>query len=390
MKLFKLNILCLILLTTNLAQAVCNLPTDEVLTCEEFPSPNIGPKVETVAFPTEILPMPPIIDQNAPGYLDRVKTSMTSALFERADRENYWCQVDIDAGYTPCRFKSIKPHDYYVKIFNAAWDKEHAPVVDNGKTTLVPAVLALRSSLCPEGQFYVTDFPDGKPLCSPYGTKQEAEDGRYSCSIDVFQHTFGLDAEYRKRFNKPYPIYNWWESYTFKSQTGCTDTIFNQGEVCHRNDSYVNSAVDHYHCGLHLFQLRDELQSYIRNPFSTFNVVAGSFSPVKSGFKDGGGKKLWKPIGDPGARCNNPRNRGGAVLFEGSLNGKVGNGMKIYNKNFEQIGSGFFKGNGNPDRPQFCTNKYGAQYGTEPILVCIEVVGVQQCYVVANPSNRED
>lgn len=385
MKIFKLNVFFFILLFANNAFAKCDLPTDEILACEEIKTLSLEPKIETVEWPTEILPMPPVVDMSASGYLELVKYSMSTALVERADRENYWGDVDEKAGY-PRRFGPTKPRDYYVKIFLAKWDEEHKTVKDNGKITVVPAVLAVRASLCPEGQYYVTDFPDGKPLCSPYGTQKQAEEGRYACSIDVFQHTFALDTEYRKRFNKSYPIYNWWESYTFKSQTNCENTIFDQGEVCFRNQDYVAAAVDHYHCGLHLFQLREELQSYIANPFIPLPIEAGSLNPVKSGFKDGPGKRLYKPNGDPKARCK----AGGAVLFESALNGKVGNGLKIYNSNFEQIGSGFFKGNGNPDRPQFCTSKPGSQLGTGPILICIEVLGVNQCYVVANPSVRED
>ncbi len=39
--------------------------------------------------------------------------SMMTTMVERADRENFYCQKDLDAGHIPCRFKSIKPRDYY-------------------------------------------------------------------------------------------------------------------------------------------------------------------------------------------------------------------------------------------------------------------------------------
>jgi hypothetical protein len=39
--------------------------------------------------------------------------SMMTAMVERADRENFYCQKQLDAGYSPCYFKTIKPRDYY-------------------------------------------------------------------------------------------------------------------------------------------------------------------------------------------------------------------------------------------------------------------------------------
>lgn len=359
------------------------LPTLTMLDVGDVMSGSSG--IETPDWPTEILPEPPLVDQTAPNYLELVKYSMSTALVQRADRENHFGDIDEANGY-PRRFGPTKERDYYVKIFLAKWEEEHTSAKN-----VASAVKALRSSLCPDGLFYVTDNADGTPFCSPYSNRGDAENGRYACAENVWRHTVALDAEYTKRFKKHYPIYNWWESYTFNSQNGCTDTIWNQGEVCMRNVDYVSSAVDHHHCGLHLFQLYTELQGYYATPFIPYEIAGGSLDPVKTAFNDGAKKgRTWKPIADVGARCNNDKNKGGAVLFEASLKGKVGNALTIYNKDFVKIGTGFFKGNTNPNRPTFCTNKYGAEYGTEPILLCAEVVGIQQCYVVANPSNRED
>lgn len=106
-------------------------------------------------------------------------------------------------------------------------------------------------------------------------------------------------------------------------------------------------------------------------------------------FRDGAGGALWKPFGDPNASC---RNRA-VFLLPASYNGKVGspgNKIDVLDVNFNKIGDGFFRSNSNPDRPTFCTDRTGPNYGAGPIYVRYTVDGFKECRTVRNPSNRED
>lgn len=214
------------------------------------PAPTPFPP-ERPEYPSEILEAPSSLDQDNPAWLELVEYKMVVALVERVARENYWCQVDLDAGY-PCRFGSLKESDYYVVKFLAELEKEKE------KSELI-LIKSLRSSVCPDGEYYVTDFLDGTPLCVPFSTHQEAENHRFSLANNITNHTIAIDYERRKRGLSGFGIYAWWEDYQFTQNVSCENTIWEAGLVCFRFPDFKTTAIHYWHAREHLRQLEIEL-----------------------------------------------------------------------------------------------------------------------------------
>lgn len=326
-----------------------------------------------------IVPMPDIDD------LSKYKSGsgqelfiygMMTAMVERADRENAECQKQLEAGYKPCYFKTIKPRDHYAKI----WLEDYNALQVKNKESLERLARESISS-CPSGSTFVLMLDENTAYCSFFSDKDQMENARFSCGQDVWAHTVALDSERRKKGKSGWDIYKFWEDYKIGNcEAG---SIWGNGEFCHKFATYAEAGLHELHCGYHLGALKEELKKEMEAPALTPCNIVGDFSDGRNGL-------LWKPIGDPGKICNNARNKGGAVLFPSSFKDKMGKNLKIYDSEFKEIGGGFFKGNGNPDRPQFCTNKYGAQYGSGPIYVEYEVGTFKECRRVNNPANRED
>lgn len=135
-------------------------------------------KIETPSMDVEVMPEPPLLDFNAPNYLELVYYRMITALVQRVDRENFYCQEDLNAGIKPCRFKSIKARDYYVNIFKAQWESEHP-------TTTGQALRAVKvvEPACPDG----FEIYEGSGICNQFPTHVSAEQNYYHCSLNNFQ-----------------------------------------------------------------------------------------------------------------------------------------------------------------------------------------------------------
>jgi len=121
---------------------------------------------------------PAPIDTGAPNYLELVKYGMVTALIERADRENYWGDVDEKAGY-PRRFGATKARDYYVNIFLRQWELEQ---VQNSFDAL-RAVKSVEPS-CPDG-FEV--WGTGTGICNKWSSHFICENNFDSCSLNNYQ-----------------------------------------------------------------------------------------------------------------------------------------------------------------------------------------------------------
>ena len=134
-------------------------------------------KIETPSMDVEITPEPPLLDFNAPNYLELVYYRMTTALVQRADRENYYGDIDEKAGY-PRRFGPKKARDYYVNIFKAQWELEHP-------TTTGEALRAVKvvEPACPDG----FEIYEGSGICNQFPTHVSAEQNYYHCSLNNFQ-----------------------------------------------------------------------------------------------------------------------------------------------------------------------------------------------------------
>lgn len=323
--------------------------TEDVETRLESEIIDILDVIEKPSMDVEIQPEPPAIDFLSPNYLEMVRYRMSIALIERAKREG-------------------KPEDFYLNIFNKAWEKEHA---DNK----AKALRAVRSSLCPEGKFYVADFPDGSPLCDDFGDLQGMENAQFSCAKNVSDHTIALDYYRRLHGKSGFPIYDYWTYYPQPPLHECKmGSIWGANEFCNIYPDYQTAGINHYACGLSLFQLQQAINEEMQEILPPCMIVGD--------FKDGGGGNLWKPIADNGV--------GSAVLLSNAYKNKVVGPLKILNANFREIGSGFYRGLSNPNRPTFRTNKRGADYGEGPIYVEYSVEGVNECRKVYNPANRED
>lgn len=131
-------------------------------------------------MPSYIDPSDPISDlsQFASGpNKDLFIYGMMTAMVEKADRENYYCQIDLDAGYNPCRFGSIKPRDFHAK----KWLEDYNALQVKSRSNL--ANLA-RASLNCIGGFEV--YPDSG-ICSKYPDWITAEQHGYHKDLHIHQ-----------------------------------------------------------------------------------------------------------------------------------------------------------------------------------------------------------
>jgi len=114
--------------------------------------------IERPSMDVEIQPEPPAIDFNAPNYLEMVRYRMSIALVDRAVREG-------------------KPTNYYLNIFNQAWEREHT---DNKEK----ALKAIKEAVpCPNGFEY---WPNSR-LCNQHPTHEICE-RHYGASQDTIYH----------------------------------------------------------------------------------------------------------------------------------------------------------------------------------------------------------
>lgn len=93
---------------------------------------------------------------------------------------------------------------------------------------------------------------------------------------------------------------------------------------------------------------------------------------------------LWKPHGDPDASCKTTA----VFLLPSSYKDKVATTAEILDSNFNVIDSARFKGNTNPNRPTFCTTRFGEKYLPGPIYARYTYNGIKECRIVHTPQNR--
>ena len=135
-----------------------SISTEDVETRLESEIINQLDLIEKPSMDVEIKPEPPLIDFNAPNYLEMVRYRMSIAMVDRAVREG-------------------KPTNYYLDIFNQAWEREHA---DNKQK----ALNALREAVpCPNGFEY---WPNSR-LCNQHATHELCE-RHYGASVDTIFH----------------------------------------------------------------------------------------------------------------------------------------------------------------------------------------------------------
>jgi hypothetical protein len=329
--------------------------------------------IEKPSMDWPILPMPDIDDllkyESGSGQ-ELFIYGMMTAMVEKADRENFYCQKDLDAGYKPCRFGSIKPRDHYAK----AWLDAYNALQVKDRESL--ARLA-RGTICPEGSFYATSFPDGSPLCAPAPSLQEMENHRFSCAVTVSEFTIALDFLFTRKYNTRYPIYDYWTFYPQPALHECKNgTVWGAGEFCNLFDNYIEASVDHWHCNEHLRQLKDLYEK---------EQIAQEKACDDKGWKGG---NLWKPVADgrPGqgvfllvpSYCDgNGASLISNVRVEDALGGIIARpSFSVCNK-------------ANAGRNHYRFSPSGANM-TGPVFVRYDFNGFEECRRVGDPSKRQE
>lgn len=326
-------------------------------------------KIESPSFPDYVNPEDPITnleDFKSGSGQELFIYGMMTAMVERADRENLYCQKDLDAGYKPCRFGSIKPRDHYAK----AWLDAYNSLQVKNKESL--ARLA-SGTICPENTFYATSFPDGSPLCAPAPSLQEMENHRFSCAVNVSEYTIALDSLFAKKYNSRYPIYEYWNLYPQCALQSCPrGSLWGAGEFGNIFKDFIEASVDHWHCNEYLRQLKD---LYERESFIGLNVCTDQ-GPMK----DGSGGFLWKAVADPKARCKN----GTTILL--AKDQFAIKDIELLDANQSFIFKPAYYGLLSDGRPRFCAEGRPGLSFKGPLLVKYGA----NCKTVVNPANRED
>lgn len=124
-------------------------------------------KIETPSMDVEISPTPPIIDMNAPNYLEMVYYRMIIALHDRAIRE----------GRAP---------DYYVNIFKKQWEVEQVQ-----KNSDALRVVKSFEPGCPNG-FEI--WGEGTGICNQFVNHQIAEQHYLAAQTTVNEFLPKLDS----------------------------------------------------------------------------------------------------------------------------------------------------------------------------------------------------
>ena len=164
--------------------------------------------VETPSMDVPVIPMPPITDlseyKSGAGQ-ELFIYGMMTAMVERADRENFYCQKDLDAGYRPCSFGSIKPRDHYAKIWLADYNALQVKSRENLTALAKDAVKCL-------GGF---EYWPNSGLCNKFATHELCErdfgasvdtikilNDKYNASVQTIEQLKALVAKLSKKKGK--------------------------------------------------------------------------------------------------------------------------------------------------------------------------------------------
>ena len=236
------------------------------------------------------------------------------------------------------------------------------------------------SSVCPGASFFAVNFPDGSPLCAPAATLPEMEDHRFSCAVNVYNHTVALDFLYQKKYKIGYPIYDYWSYYAQPPLFTCDKgTIFNAGEYCTMFDSFEEAAIDHYHCNKHLAELKD--------------LLAKEQVPTVPACQDGGDFKdgnhvgaTYKQVGDPKASCKNKA----VIILPKQYASVTPSQIEILDVNYQPLDKANRKKDLVGGRPAFCSIQNSSNFGSQGLVIRYKVNGVDECRTVDNANKRED
>ena len=264
------------------------------------------------------------------------------------------------------------PPGTLVNKYLAAWEAER------NKSAEMAVRLGESIARCPDGYYYVTDFPDGSPLCAPAATLQEMENHRFSCAVNVWEHTFALDFLFKSKGREGYPIYDYWTYYAQPPFHTCPypGTVWGAGEFCNMFPTYEAAAIDHWHCNEYLRQLKDLYEK---------ETIVFEKECSDKGWSNG---NIWKPKSDT-------RKGEGVVLLEKRYcDGKGGpaiSNFRIEDALGAKVADSYFNicnsSNGGRLHERFKPD--GASL-SGPVFVRYDFNGVEECRKVPDPSKRED
>lgn len=214
------TIICLILLMTSPVRAQS---LDEYGFITGF-----EPPIETPSMDIPAEPMPPVINDDAPPAYGALAPD----------------PIILNQGGAPCIGETCN-------ILTPAVGLDLTPQP-------APPVIFTDSVLlgCPEGFTFIDNHVDGTPVCVPFITHQDAENHRQSLAVNIFNHTFAIDHESRKRDLGAFGLYIWWDDYQFTANVPCENTIWGAGEICFKFPDFRTAAIHWWHASRHLFQLK--------------------------------------------------------------------------------------------------------------------------------------
>lgn len=252
---------------------------------------------------------------------------------------------------------------------------------DPGNDNPLPPPIETPSGICAPSIELDRDSA-GMPVCGRFLDHLDAERHFYHCQEGVAI----MGAAIVQRDSNFVPVLSTEDFATRAKAENVGDPleIYPDSGIVAFHTSHREAEIGYLACELTNFQYWTYLESLQAGP---------KLSCVDAGpMRDGANNFLWKPLGDPTARC---RGRA-AVLAEPALADFVSvqdgqTGIILYDESGEKIGDGFYKGNSNGNRPSYCTDKAGSEYGDGPIYVEFLVSGAPSfCKTVSNPSARED
>lgn len=164
--------------------------------------------------------------------------------------------------------------------------------------------------------------------------------------------------------------------------------IFEGSGICNVFPTPEQCEQNYYACGE---TLNREINKYSSCELSNFQIgvaftnLQNQICENAGRMADGPNGRLWKPDADPDASCAG----GTTILLDPSL-GSV-NKIQVLNSNKELVAVpeyfGFFEGG----RPRFCIRgRAGAEFGPYSVHVKYRTPDADKCFLVADPSKRED
>ena len=153
--------------------------------------------------------------------------------------------------------------------------------------------------------------------------------------------------------------------------------IYPDSGLCSKFGGHVEAEQNYYHCSLNNYQLA--LRNGELEAKCGYGVPSAKVCIDQGSIKDGQGGYLWKPEGDPKARC-----AGGTTIL--LAKDQTATEIELLDANQNVIFKPSYFGKLADGRPRFCAEGRPGSSFSGPLLVKYG----ENCKTVTNPANRED